>query len=253
MSSGFNYKNIVSQGAAASALTGFSKLPSKYYYQDAYYRETTSEYINVYLDSYGTVGTKGVYAVQVFSTTNGSGKSVAMDDLYMGNNISDNGGYSDAKVLTDMAAELFDWSCAFRVSKGLASFQKFTIDNIGDTVAQSLSDYNASTGDSGMTDSSGRGLKERFSEEYAVPGGWDNCYVSSEIVADANPDALGYFVYSINKYNDDSMNQKNYNNILKTENSNDEVEIGTYYLCVGVSYNAKKKATFAVMDMFSLD
>jgi hypothetical protein len=253
MSSGFNYKDIVSQGAAASALTGFSSLPSKYYYQDAYYRETDSEYISVYLDSYGTVGTKGAYAVQVFSTTNGSGGAVAMDDLYMGNSISDNGGYSDAKVLTDMAAEIFDWGCAFRVSKGLASFQKFTINNIGDTVAQSLSDYNATTGTSDTTDSSGRGLKARFSQEYAVPGGWDDCYVSSEIVADASPDALGYFTWSINSSSNAKDNQTNYDNITKTKNTKEDIEIGSYYLCVGVSFNSANKATFAVMDMFSLD
>jgi hypothetical protein len=252
MSSGFNYKDIVSQGAAASALTGFSSLPSKYYYQDAYYRETDSEYISVYLDSYGTVGTKGVYAVQVFSTTNGSGEAVAMDDLYMGNSISDNGGYSDAKVLSDMAAEIFDWGCAFRVSKGLVPFQKFTIDNIGDTVAQSLSDYNATMGTSNTTDSSGRGLKARFSQEYAVPGGCDDCYVSSEIVADASPDALGYFTWSINSSFGGDTNQTNYNNILKTKNTKEDIEIGPYYLCVGVSFNSSKKATFAVMDMFSL-
>lgn len=255
MSPGFTYEGIVTQGMTHGSLTGFTSLPGKYYYQEAYYKKTSTEYISIYLDRYGTVGSGGVYAVQVFSATNGQGKSVSMDDLYMGNTISDNGGYTE-EVLTNMASQIYDWCCAFRVSKGLAPFQKFTVSGIGDSVAQSVSDYNAGKKDSSTTDSSNRTWQDRFNQEYANPAGWDDYYVGYEMVGDASPDALGYVTWFLNASSSstgETSEGQNYNNLLKTKNTKDDVAIGDYYLCAGVSYNQSAKATYAVVDMFALD
>jgi hypothetical protein len=254
MSQGSAYKNLVRQGASADDLSGFSALPSKYYYKDAYYRNTGSEYVMAYVDQYDTVGTGGIYAILVFSTTDGNGTDVSLDDLMAGDSISDNKGYDDTAVLEDMAAQIFDWGCALRVAKGLDPFEKFTIDNIGDTVAQGQSDYNAQTGKSLQTGSDGESWTTRFSEQYAEPGGWDRCYVSFELVTDANPDALGYITWALNgSARTEEYTGQYYARLLLTENSKDECPIGTYYLCVGVSYSSKQKATFVVMDLFSLD
>jgi hypothetical protein len=253
MSQGFTYKDLVSHGAAAATLTSFSKLPSKYMYNDAYYYNTGSEYVTAYVDSYGTVGTGGVYALQVFSTTNGSGAQVAMDDLFMGNNISDNKGYDDATVLTDMASELYDWGSALRMAKGLLPFEKYTIDNIGNTVAQTQSDYNAKLGSSSQTGSDGKTWQTRFSDQYAVPGNQDKCYVSFELVTDACPDAFGYITWSLNGTSrTEEYTGQYYARLLLTKNSKEDIEIGPYYLCAGVSYSSAKKATFVVLDLFSL-
>jgi hypothetical protein len=36
-------------------------------------------------------------------------------------------------------------------------------------------------------------------------------------------------------------------------NTKENIPIGSYYLCAGVAYNSTKMATFAVLDVFSLD
>jgi hypothetical protein len=251
MSSGFNFKNIVKQGDDVSNLSGFDEMPSGYSYEEVYYQNTGEEYVMVCNDRFGTVGGKGIYGIQIFRATDGDGDSVSLDNMMMGNKISQNGGYDDSKVLEDMSKQLFDWGCAFRAAKGLDTFAKFTKSGVGDTAAQAQSDYNAEQGESSQEDNSGKGrdLNKRFTEEYASAANEENCYVYAEFVADASPDAFGYYAYWLNGTEDTA--KSNYNNILKTKNSLENLSIGTYYLCAGVSYNASKKATFAVLDLFA--
>jgi hypothetical protein len=250
MSAGLNYKNLVKYGDSASSLSGFGEMASDYKYTSVYYQDTGDEYVIAYEDQFGTVGGTGVYGVQIFSETNGSGESVSLKNLLLANKISDKKGYDDGNVLSDMVEQLYDWGCALRTSKGLKPFAKFTKGNIGNTVAQAQSDYNAAQGETSLTDSSGRDVSKRFTEEYANPANEDNCYVYAELAADASPDAFSYYAWWLN--GTAGSEKANYESILKTKNTKEDVTIGTYYLCAGVSYNSGEKATFAVVDMFSL-
>lgn len=229
MSNYFRYENLVAAGEDTEDTLkskGFKSMKSSYDYEAGYMYETDTEYVTAFVDHQGS---KRVYAVGVYSKKTSQSDATKLDNL-----VKAEYGKYDTTVHTNMAKELFDWACVFRVVKGLKPFAAYD-----SNAAQLHCEDMAANGFVGENSSNGTTRENRF--ESAYPG-----YIgSAECNAARSLDAFGFITWLA-----DDTESGAYALITKSKDKNN-VDISSYYLCTGFASNSQTTGVaYATLDMF---
>lgn len=232
MSKYFCYEGLVTSGVdTKDSLTekGFKSMKARYDYEAGYMYETDNEYVTAFVDHQGD---GKVYAIEVYSkATSKYGDNTNLDLLAK----AESGTY-DATINANMAKELFDWACVFRVAKGLTPFAAY------DSNAAQLHSEDMATNDfAGMNSSNGTGWRDRFDQAYLAPIYAAECYGARSL------DAFGFITFLVDEI---SSEKNSYDKLTRTKDK-DGFDIPTYYLCTGFATNSSTKdIAYAVLDMF---
>ncbi len=237
MSPNFGYgDHNIGDNPKEKPLTGFVGMSNSYDYTSACYKTTETEHIVAFIDRNGS---QCVYAMLIFSTTDGNGNTVELEDLLLAENLT----YTE-DVIADSAVQLADWVNAYRYYMGL-ELAEFIANGSkpGADAAQNHSEDMAANNNIDSASSDGTSYKTRFDANYkSIVGlGDEDTLGKGENNGGRSPDAFGFVTWWIDNSTD------TFENIAR-----DVSEDGyTYYLCTGFAYNGSaSNKTFATLDFF---
>ena len=233
--SGYDGFNI-GDDPTENPLIGFKGMGNSYDYNGACYRTTDTEHMVAFIDYNGM---SCVYAMLIFSTTDGNGNAVELEDLILAENLT-----YDSDTIADSATQMADWVNAYRYYLGLDLVQYVASGTkTGADAAQKHSEDMAKNDFVDTASSDGTTFKTRFDTNYRnIAGMLDGDTLGkAENVGGRSPDAFGFVTWWIDNSAD------TYGNIAKDLSENGF----TYYLCTGFAYSSTSSTiTYGTLDFF---